>query len=80
MLAHALILVSVLSFRLAIAQQNDLRQLTDTFDKMLSEQFKPREPGATVLVSRKGQIIYKKGFGMANLELNVPMRTYHDAL
>ena len=72
--AHALILVSVLSFQLAIAQQNDLRQLTDTFDKMLSEQFKPHEPGATVLVSRKGQIIYKKAFGMANLELDVPMQ------
>lgn len=72
--AHALLLVSLLSFQLAIAQHNDLRQLTDTFDKMLSEQFKPHEPGAAVLVSRKGQIIYKKAFGMANLELSTPMQ------
>ena len=73
-LAHVLILASILSSSPASAQQKDLKQLTDTFDKMLSEQFKPHEPGATVLVSRNGQIIYKKAFGMANLELDVPMQ------
>jgi CubicO group peptidase (beta-lactamase class C family) len=40
----------------------------------LNEQFKPGEPGATALVARNGQIIYKKAFGMANLELDVPMQ------
>ncbi|MGB4847941.1 MAG: serine hydrolase [Saprospiraceae bacterium] len=44
------------------------------FDKILSEQFRTDEPGAAVLVSRNGQVIYKKVFGMANLELDVPMQ------
>lgn len=72
-----LVLCFVLSFNPAIAQQKDLQQLTGKFDNLLSEQFKPNEPGATVLVARKGQVVYEKAFGMANLELNVPMRTEH---
>ncbi len=45
------------------------------FDKLLSEQFKPTESGATALVTQKGKIMYHKAFGQANLELNVPMQT-----
>jgi CubicO group peptidase (beta-lactamase class C family) len=69
-----LVTASALLFNLTFAQQNDVTQLATQFDKLLSEQFKPKESGATVLISRKGQIIYKKAFGMANLELNVPMQ------
>ncbi|MBX2990120.1 MAG: serine hydrolase [Bacteroidetes bacterium] len=74
MRAVAIVLAFVLTFSLASAQQKDLRQLSNTFDKILSEQFKPHEPGATVLVARDGQIVYKKAFGMANLELHAPMQ------
>ena len=45
------------------------------FDKIMSEQFKPNETGCVALVAEKGKIIYKKAFGMANMELNVPMKT-----
>lgn len=58
----------------AFAQSKDDKQLFSEFDKILSERFKPNEPGAAVLVARKGQIIYKKAFGMANLEYNIPMK------
>lgn len=70
----SLILAFVLLFNLTYAQQKDDKQLATHFDKILSEQFKTDEPGATVLVSRNGQVIYKKAFGMANLELNTPMQ------
>jgi CubicO group peptidase (beta-lactamase class C family) len=53
-------------------QKNDA--LDAAFDKVLSEQFKADETGATALVSQNGKIIYKKAFGMANLELGVPMQ------
>lgn len=56
------------------AQKNESDRLTEIFDKLLAEEFKLDEPGAAVLVSRNGQIIYKKAFGMANLELNTPMQ------
>jgi CubicO group peptidase (beta-lactamase class C family) len=59
---------------LTFAQQKDDKQLFTEFDKMLSEQFKTNETGATALIARKGQIIYKKAFGMANLEYNIPMK------
>lgn len=71
---HTLIIVFGLLFNLSYAQQKDATQLGAHFDKILSKQFKTNEPGATALVSRNGQIIYKKAFGMANLELNVPMQ------
>jgi CubicO group peptidase (beta-lactamase class C family) len=50
------------------------KQLTAKFDQLLSEQFKTGETGVAAIVSRKGQIIYKKAFGMANMELNIPMQ------
>ena len=69
-----LILAFLLWILPAFAQQQDAR-LTAEFDKLLSRQFKSNETGATALVARKGQILYQKAFGMANLELNVPMQT-----
>jgi len=49
------------------------QKIEDQFDEMLHEQYIPYEPGATVLVAIDGKIIYHKAFGMANLELDVPM-------
>jgi CubicO group peptidase (beta-lactamase class C family) len=72
------IIISFLLFSFlnkSIAQTNLDKDLTAKFDQLLSEQFKSNESGATAIVSRKGQIIYKKAFGMANMELNVPMQT-----
>jgi len=51
--------------------------LTLEFDKLLQENFKPDGPGAAVLIAKKGQVIYEKAFGMANLELGVPLKTDH---
>jgi CubicO group peptidase (beta-lactamase class C family) len=51
--------------------------LNTEFDQLIQAQYKPDGPGATVLIAQKGQIIYHKAFGMANLELGVPMRTDH---
>ncbi|HSO77847.1 MAG TPA: serine hydrolase, partial [Bacteroidales bacterium] len=47
---------------------------TAELDRLLSEQFKPGAPGCAALVAVKGQIIYKKAFGMANIELDVAMQ------
>jgi CubicO group peptidase (beta-lactamase class C family) len=73
-LSQTLILAFTLLFNLSYAQPKDDKQLATYFDKILSEQFKTDEPGVTVLVSRNDQIIYKKAFGIANLELNAPMQ------
>jgi CubicO group peptidase (beta-lactamase class C family) len=53
------------------------KQLTQTLDHLLAARFKPNSVGCAMLVAKNGQIIYKKAFGMADLELNVPMTTAH---
>jgi len=47
---------------------------TAEFDKILSSQFKADAPGCAALVMKKGEVVYRKAFGKANLELNVPMQ------
>jgi CubicO group peptidase (beta-lactamase class C family) len=49
------------------------QKLEKTFDKMLSEQYPAGEPGASILIAKEGEVIYRKAFGMANLELEVPL-------
>ena len=34
---------------------------------------KPDEPGCNVGVIQRGELVYQKGFGLANLELDVPL-------
>ena len=42
-------------------------------DKLLSKSFQPDAPGAAVIVIKEGQILLRKGYGMANLEWNLPV-------
>ncbi len=42
-------------------------------DELLTKQFNQSQPGCEVLVAKQGQIIYKKAYGSADLELNVPL-------
>lgn len=39
------------------------------------ERYKPANPGVQVAISRNGQIIYSKAWGMADLEHNAPLTT-----
>jgi len=67
------VLVSV-TFGFTLAGGQARGQLTAEFDRIVSSEFKAQEPGGVVLVTRKGEVIYKKAFGMADVELDVPMR------
>ena len=49
------------------------RQLEKGIDELLKKQFSLSQPGCEVLVAKHGQVIYKKAFGSANIELNVPL-------
>lgn len=44
------------------------------FDKLIGNQYKSGEPGAVVLVAEKGRVVYRKAFGMADLELGIAMK------
>jgi CubicO group peptidase (beta-lactamase class C family) len=54
-------------------QNKQDKQLTKQLDQLISDKYASIAPGCVVLVARKGQVVYKKAFGSANLELDVPM-------
>ena len=47
--------------------------LAAKIDAVLAEVYKPGEPGAAVIVRKDGRTVFRKGYGMANLELGVPV-------
>ncbi len=47
--------------------------LTDQVDKLFKTWDKPDSPGCSLGVIKDGQFIYKRGYGMANLEYNIPI-------
>ena len=47
--------------------------LEENIDHLLEVKYKPNEPGATVLIYKNGEVIYRKAFGNANLELGIAM-------
>ena len=65
----------VFLFIIATTLSNAVAQnFENQIDEMLEAKYKPDIPGATALIARDGKVIYRKAFGLANLELNVPMK------
>jgi D-alanyl-D-alanine carboxypeptidase len=46
-------------------------------DSMLTALYPVTEPGTAVLVARDGQVLMRKAYGSANVELGVPLRPEH---
>jgi len=55
----------------AVAFQNDA--LTARVDQVFAEWNKPDSPGCALAVVKQGRIIYKRGYGMADLEHDAPI-------
>src|SRR5690242_15023920 len=49
--------------------------LGSKIDKIFAQWDKPDSPGCEIAVIKDGAIIYKRGYGLANLEHNIPMST-----
>jgi CubicO group peptidase (beta-lactamase class C family) len=49
------------------------KSLTDKVDQLFGQWDKPDSPGCALGVIRNGQFVYKRGYGMANLEYNIPI-------
>jgi len=54
-----------------LAQEADLAAYAD---KLLTDAYPATEPGAAVLVVKDGKTVLRKGYGLANLELGVPIQ------
>jgi D-alanyl-D-alanine carboxypeptidase len=63
---------------LASSTQNDATTNDATaaaeIDRFLSRYFKPDEPGATVIVTREGKPIFRKAYGVADLNTKTPLQ------
>lgn len=53
---------------------SDAAVLAGPMDAYLQRSFKPDAPGAAVLVLKEGRVLLSKGYGLASLELGVPVR------
>jgi CubicO group peptidase (beta-lactamase class C family) len=57
---------------MVMAQQKEA-----SFDALMEETFNADAPGAVALIMKDDKVIYRKAFGMANLELGVKMTPEH---
>ena len=48
-------------------------KLSAQFEALLAPLYPPDKPGAAVIVVKDGETLFRKGYGMANLELGVPI-------
>ncbi len=67
-LAAILLFVALAVQAAAQAPANDL---TSAINQEMEKMFKANDPGAAVIVVKEGQVVFRKGYGMANLELGV---------
>lgn len=63
----------LLFFVTSLSAQN----VTATFDQMFQKKYPENGPGATVLVAKKGKVLYRNAFGKANIENDIAMRPDH---
>jgi CubicO group peptidase (beta-lactamase class C family) len=68
-LALTLALISVTTA--PAAQAAGEKDLAAKIDAVMSEVYKPGEPGAAVIVRKNGRTVFRKGYGLADLELGV---------
>jgi len=63
------------SFSMQVFSQNlDIKTIS-YIDSLLTSNYPSNCPGISLLIAKDGVSHYKKAFGMANLELNVPLST-----
>ncbi len=67
----AAVLASALLAPAVSAQAAGDDTLTKKIDAVMTEVYHPSEPGAAIIVRKAGQTIFRKGYGMADLELGV---------
>jgi len=74
-LVHLIILGLIFQLGNAQSSVRKYTQLGFELDKVLSDQFKPDDPGCAAIVAIRGQIIYKKAFGLSDTSANIPLNT-----
>jgi CubicO group peptidase (beta-lactamase class C family) len=75
--ARVLTLTAALSAAFVVtgrpAETTSQESLAKQIDAVMSAVYKPGEPGASIIVKKDGKTIFRKGYGLADLELGVPV-------
>ena len=58
---------------LLVTQFSLAQNIEAEVDKLLSENYSGNNPGVTALIYKKDKVVYRKAFGIANMELQVKM-------
>ncbi len=67
----ALVLIAVAHAQVGNA---DLTEITARVDKIFAQYDKPDSPGCALAVIKDGQIVYKRGYGMADLDHDIAIK------
>lgn len=70
--------IQILFFIIALSVSSfsiNAQKLEQDVDAILKSEYPSDGPGVSFLIAKDGKVIYQKAFGMANLELSVPMKT-----
>ncbi len=70
-IAHVCLLLSCCT---CIAQSQPDDRMAKAIDSVVAPQFEGNQPGISILIAKKGQVVYQRAFGSANIELNTPMQ------
>jgi len=69
-----LFIISVLLLKNSYAQNNQNTEIAGRLDSLIAQRYANVSPGCVILVVKKRDTVYRKAFGIANIELNVPMK------
>jgi len=67
--SYYLLVIALLSEHRVLSQKN---QLTDKFDQYVRPYVETQNFSGSILISKKGEILFQKAYGFANLEFKVP--------
>lgn len=66
-----LLILSLMTPSVSLSAQQLSKQDQQFVDSIMVANYKPDEPGAVLLIAKGGKPIYRKAFGLSNLEFNV---------
>jgi CubicO group peptidase (beta-lactamase class C family) len=66
-------LVFLMGYSQILSAQPGPDQITAAVDEVFVDVAKPGSPGCTMAVARDGKLLYAKGYGLANIEQNIPL-------
>lgn len=67
-------LISVLLLTSSFGQSKQDKELSKSLDELIPKRLTEIAPGCIVMIVKNDKVIYKKAFGTANTELNIPMQ------